>query len=75
MQKIIVCKGIPSCGKSTYCRELMNKEPGVWRRINNDALREACDFGVYNSKNEETIRRMRDFLIKATNIWFFDFAR
>ena len=64
MQKILVLKGIPSCGKSTFCREIMTKEPGTWRRINNDMLREACDFGAYSSKNEETIRRMREFLIK-----------
>jgi predicted kinase len=64
MQTILILKGVPASAKSTYCRELMAKEVGQWRRINNDDLRTACDFGVYSPENEKTIRKMRDFLLK-----------
>src|SRR5580692_5076864 len=64
MQKILVLKGCPASGKSFYCRELMNKEPGQWKRLNNDDLRTAIDLGVYSPENEKIIRNTRDFLIK-----------
>lgn len=64
MQKVEVLVSIPAAGKSTYCRELMKKEPGVWKRINNDDLRSAIDLGVYSPENEKIIRSTRQYLLK-----------
>jgi predicted kinase len=64
MQKVEVLVSIPAAGKSTYCRELMRKEPGTWKRINNDDLRSAIDLGVYSSENEKIIRSTRQYLLK-----------
>jgi predicted kinase len=64
MLTVFIFKGAPASGKSSAARELMRKEPGKWRRINNDALREAMDFGVYSAENEKTLRRTREFLLK-----------
>jgi predicted kinase len=73
MQKIEVLVGIPGSGKSTYCKNLMQKEPGQWKRLNNDMLREAIDFGVYSQENEKIItdlrnNMLREFLKKGYNI-------
>jgi predicted kinase len=43
----------------------MVKEPGKWKRINNDSLREALDFSVYSPENEKMIQSTRTFLIKT----------
>ena len=64
MQKIEVLIGCPASGKSFYCKELMKKEPGKYRRINNDSLRMSLDYGEYSPENEKTIRSVRSFLIK-----------
>lgn len=65
MQKINILVGIPGSGKSSYCRELMKKEPGIWKRINNDSLRESFDFSVYSKENEKIIGDTRNYLIKT----------
>jgi predicted kinase len=62
--QIMVLKGAPASAKSTFARELMNKEPGRWKRINNDAIREAVDFGVWSQENEKHIRALRKHLLQ-----------
>jgi predicted kinase len=64
MQKIIILKGCPASGKSTFCRETMKKEPGKWKRINNDDLRSAIDLGEYSPENEKMIRNLRNHMLK-----------
>lgn len=72
MNTVYVLKGCPASSKSTYCRELMAKEPNRYKRINNDDLRSAFDFGVYSPENEKIIRKTRDFLLKECLIAGFD---
>jgi predicted kinase len=62
--KIMLLKGAPSSGKSSFCQELMRKEPGVWKRINNDALRQAIDLNVYSTENEKLIHSLRNHMLK-----------
>lgn len=64
MQKIEMLVGIPGAGKSTYCRELMKKEPGKWKRINNDDLRNMIDNGVWSQDNEKAITDLRNHIIR-----------
>jgi predicted kinase len=64
MIKIILTKGIPACGKTTFAKELMAKEPGKWKRINFDELRATIDDGIYSPENEKIIVKVRDLLIK-----------
>jgi len=64
MQKVIILIGIPGCGKSTFCQELMEKEPGKWKRINNDSLRAAIDFSVYSPENEKMICNLREHMLR-----------
>jgi predicted kinase len=64
MQKILVLKGLPGSGKTTYAFELMKKEPEVWKRINKDSLRSMVDGGQFSRKNEKAILQIRDHLIR-----------
>jgi predicted kinase len=64
MQKIEMLVGIPGAGKSTYCRELMKKEPSKWKRINNDDLRNMIDNGVWSQDNEKAITDLRNHIIR-----------
>jgi predicted kinase len=64
MRQIQILVGCPASGKSTYCRELMIKEPERWKRINNDAIRELLDFGVWSQKNEALVRKVRTQLLR-----------
>ena len=71
--KVMILVGCPAAGKSSFARELMRKEPGQWKRLNNDALREAIDFSVYSQENEQIVRNLRrhllqDFLRKGYNV-------
>ena len=64
MLKIMMLKGAPSSGKSSFCKELMRKEPNVWKRINNDSLRESIDLSVFSAENEKIIHSLRNHLLK-----------
>jgi hypothetical protein len=72
MQTVYVLKSIPAAGKSSYCRELMEQEPTRYKRINNDDLRSAFDFGIYSPENEKIIRKTRDLLLKEFLVAGYD---
>lgn len=63
MNKIILTKGLPASGKTTFARELLKKEPGKWKRINKDDLRAMLDNGVWSKANEKFIIQARDWLV------------
>ncbi|MGH1383790.1 AAA family ATPase [Kordia sp.] len=68
MKKIIILKGIPASGKSTYAKKLIADSPGMYKRINRDSLRAMLDNGHFSKGNEKFIKRTRDFLIKEALI-------
>ena len=68
MKKIIILKGIPASGKSTYAKKLITDSPGMYKRINRDSLRAMLDNGHFSKGNEKFIKRTRDFLIKEVLI-------
>lgn len=63
MPKILMLKGLPGSGKSTYAKDLMENEPN-WKRVNKDLLREMLDAGNWSKKNEDTILNVRGHLIE-----------
>ncbi len=63
MQTVMILRGLPGCGKSTYARELLRKESQRWKRVNRDDLRNMMDDGTFNSDREEFIRGIQDQLI------------
>ena len=60
-QKILMLKGLPASGKSTFAKELVANDHS-WKRVNRDSLRKmfAQDF---NEKDEKLILRIRDHII------------
>ena len=63
MSKILMLKGLPASGKSTYAKELVASEPNRWKRVNRDSLR-LMFAEQFNDKNEKFILRIRDAIIK-----------
>lgn len=62
--KIIFLKGLPASGKSTFAKQLTDKNPGKYCRVNKDDLRAMTDNSKWSKDNEKHIVRARDALIK-----------
>lgn len=63
--RVVICKGLPASGKSTWARELVRTSDGAWKRVNKDDLRAMLDDGRFSRENEELVLRTRDALILA----------
>ncbi len=53
---ILLMRGLPASGKSTYARQLVEKH-GHYRRISRDLLREMTAFGKWSESREKYIRQ------------------
>ena len=53
MSKLLMLKGLPASGKTTYAKELVARG---WKRVNKDELRIMIDDGKWSKKNEELIK-------------------
>lgn len=56
MRTIIITKGIPSSGKTSWTLEEMRKNPMRYKRFNKDSLRRCIDNGVSSPENERFIQ-------------------
>ena len=63
MLRVLILKGLPASGKSTYARQLIDSEPGRWKRINKDDLRAMLDNGRWSKVNEQLVLKFRDLMI------------
>lgn len=63
MKKVIILKGLPASGKSTWAKEQIDKNPGMYKRINKDDLRAMLDNSKWSKANEKFILKARDLLI------------
>lgn len=63
MKKVIILRGLPGSGKSTYARQLLAETPGAYKRINRDDLRAMLDNGHWSKGNEKFVKQVRDLLI------------
>lgn len=70
-KKLLVLKGLPACGKSTYAKALID---GVisdhngnrsWKRVNKDELRLMVDNGKWSKDNEKIIFQIEQGLVKT----------
>lgn len=61
--KIILLKGLPGSGKSTWAREQVAKSNGRIKRVNKDDLRAMLDGGQWSRENEVHVCAARDALI------------
>jgi predicted kinase len=62
-RKIIMTKGLPASGKSTWAKEMVAKHPGQYKRINKDDLRAMLDVSHHSKGNEKFVLRARDLLL------------
>ena len=63
MKKVIIMRGLPGSGKSTYAKKLVKEFPNAYKRINRDELRAMFDDGYTSRGNERFVRQVRDVLI------------
>lgn len=63
MKKIIIMRGLPGSGKSTYAKKLVKENPNAYKRINRDDLRAMFDNSYSSKGNEKFVKKIRDILI------------
>jgi len=61
--EVIVLRGAPGCGKTTWAKNYIAEHP-YYVRISRDCLREMFHFGEYTPEREKFIRKMRRRLIR-----------
>lgn len=66
MKKVILTKGLPASGKSTWAKKLQDKNPGMYKRVNKDDLRDMLDNGRWSKSNEKFVLQMRDAIIRVS---------
>lgn len=57
-------KGLPASGKSTFAKELVDANPGAYKRVNKDDLRSMLDNGKWSRGNEKFVLKIRDQIIR-----------
>lgn len=60
MKKVLILKGLPASGKTTYAKALVAEG---WKRVNKDDLRDMLDGGKYTKGNENFVLNLRDQII------------
>ncbi len=63
MLKLIMLKGLPASGKTTWAKEQVRKSNGKVKRVNKDDLRMMIDDGQWSKTNEHIILLMRNQII------------
>lgn len=63
MKKVIILKGLPASGKSTYAKKLLAGN-GNYKRINKDDIRAMLDNGKWSKNNEKFVLKVRNWLIR-----------
>jgi predicted kinase len=62
-KRVVILKGLPGCGKTTWAKEQIEKQPGRYKRISKDDLRAMMDNGHWSKGNEKFILEARNLLI------------
>ena len=55
---------MPGSGKSFWAKSLQKQEPGKWKRVNKDCLRDMVDDGVWSNENEEFITGIQENILR-----------
>ena len=62
MKKVLILKGLPASGKSTWTKDFINKV-GNYKRVNKDELRAMLDASRWSKINEKIVEKIRDLII------------
>lgn len=65
MLKVILTRGLPASGKSTWAKQVLTDNPNSYKRINKDDLRSMLDDGKHSNDSEDFVLQVRDGLILA----------
>ncbi len=60
---VLILRGLPASGKSTFARKLLDENKGAWKRLNKDELRAMLDNSQHSTTNEKFIERVRDLML------------
>lgn len=60
---VLILKGLPASGKSTFARKLVDENKGMWKRLNKDELRAMLDNSQHTVSNEKFVERVRDLML------------
>ncbi len=63
MKTVTLTKGLPASGKTTWAKNLIDNNPGMYKRVSKDDLRAMMDNGKWSSENEKFVLKIRDSLI------------
>jgi predicted kinase len=63
MSKVLILRGLPGSGKSTWAKDYIERNKG-WVRINKDDLRSMAHNSVWSKENEKVILDIRNTLIE-----------
>lgn len=61
--EVILCLGLPGCGKSTWAKKLVEDGLGKWKRVNKDDLRAMIDNSHWSKHNEDFVLQVRNFVV------------
>lgn len=64
MKQVILTKGLPGSGKTTWAKQFMAENPGEYKRVNKDELRAMIDAGKWSRDSEKFILMIRDTIIQ-----------
>lgn len=65
MSEIILLKGLPASGKTTWSRDLIDSEPGKWVRVNKDDIRSMLHNGKWSRAREKVTEMQQDSLVTS----------
>jgi predicted kinase len=63
MKTVLILRGLPASGKSTFARKLLDEKRGMWKRLNKDELRAMLDNSHHTNHNEKFVEKVRDMML------------
>jgi len=72
MRTIIMTRGIPASGKSTWAKEEMHAHPNRYKRVNKDILRAMLDGEGWSQATERFMLDIRDYAVQKSILRGFD---
>lgn len=70
--KLIYTRGLPASGKSTWARKMQSENPGKYKLVSLDDIRETLDQSVFNKDNEKFAKKIQELII--TNALSSDYS-
>lgn len=63
MKIVLILRGLPASGKSSFAKQLVDDSPGKYKRLNKDELRAMLDNNYHTKANEKFVERVRDLML------------